>query len=163
MMTKTTHAQFQKRLDEQSRNPLWDSDKKRRAWLENSPVCTKIVDLDFNLQYMSASGVNELKIDDITDYYGKPYPLSFYPDSFKRTMNDSLVKVKETGDVATQEAFVHDTNGRMVWYHSTLVPVTNDEQEIDSGADLLLRRNQPKKSNNNQILSLKNGEREIKL
>jgi len=131
-MTKPNQAEVQERLEQQSRNLQWSSDKKRRDWLENSPVCTKIVDLDFNLQYMSASGVKELKIDDITDYYGKPYPLYFYPDSFKKTMIASLFKVKENGEVATQEAFVHDINGNMVWYHSTLVPVTNDEQEIDS-------------------------------
>jgi len=48
------------------------------AWIEHSPVCTKIVDIDFNLQYMSSSGIKDLKIENIQDYYGKPYPLSFY-------------------------------------------------------------------------------------
>ena len=33
---------------------LRDSEKKSRAWREHSPICTKIVDLDFNLQYMSS-------------------------------------------------------------------------------------------------------------
>jgi len=111
---------------------IWESDINRGIWLENSPVCTKIVDLDLNLHYMSASGVKELKIDDITDYYGKPYPLSFYPDSFKKTMFHSLLKVKETGNVLTQEDFVKDIKGNKIWYHSTLVPVTNEEQKIDS-------------------------------
>ena len=55
---------------------LWDSERKSRAWLEHSPVCTKIVDLDLNLQYMSRAGVEGLHIDDITPYYGKSYPLS---------------------------------------------------------------------------------------
>lgn len=74
---------------------LKDSEKRSRAWIENSPVCTKIVDTDFNLQYMSESGINELKIKDITEYYGKPYPLHFYPDSFKIPMNNNLKKVKK--------------------------------------------------------------------
>lgn len=30
---------------------------KSHIWLENSPVCTKIVDLDFNLQYLNQTGV----------------------------------------------------------------------------------------------------------
>lgn len=72
------------------KNRLKESELKSRIWLENSPVCTKIVDLDFNLQYMSASGVRGLKIDDISEYYGKPYPLHFYPDSFKIPMSNNL-------------------------------------------------------------------------
>ncbi|MCD4679521.1 MAG: hypothetical protein K8S00_03955 [Bacteroidales bacterium] len=36
---------------------LEQSELKSSIWLENSPVCTKIVDLDFNLQYMSSSGI----------------------------------------------------------------------------------------------------------
>ncbi len=104
-------------------NQLMKSELKSRLWLENSPVCTKIVDLDFNLQYMSTSGIIELKIDDITEYYGKPYPLDFYPDSFKIPMRSNLKKVKETGKITTQEAQVVDINGKDLWYHSTLVPV----------------------------------------
>jgi PAS domain S-box-containing protein len=104
---------------------------KSRIWLENSPVCTKIVDLDFNLQYMSSSGVRELKIDDITEFYGKPYPLHFYPDSFKIPMRNNLKKVKETGEIITQEAPIVDVNGNELWYHSTLVPVYKEEGLLD--------------------------------
>ena len=45
------------------------------AWLENSPVCTKILDLDLNLKYMSKAGIDKLKIKDISLHYGTPYPL----------------------------------------------------------------------------------------
>lgn len=31
-----------------------------QAWLEYSPVCTKIVDLDFNLKYMSQAGIDAI-------------------------------------------------------------------------------------------------------
>ncbi|MCP5007148.1 MAG: PAS domain S-box protein [Planctomycetes bacterium] len=61
---------------------LKDSERKMRAWIENSPVCFKIVDLDLNLQYMSAAGAKSLKISDITQFYGKPYPFDFFPKSF---------------------------------------------------------------------------------
>jgi hypothetical protein len=110
---------------------LRDSENKSRAWLSHSPVCTKIVDLDFNLQYMSESGVKGLKIDDIAEFYGKPYPFDFYPESFRNTMTKSLEKVKETGEVITQESSVVDIEGNELWYHSTLVPVNDDEGQID--------------------------------
>lgn len=53
------------------------------AWLENSPVCTKIIDADFNLQYMSKAGVQALKIKNIEEYYNKPYP-GIFPERCKR-------------------------------------------------------------------------------
>jgi hypothetical protein len=82
---------------------LEKSESKSNIWLENSLVCTKIVDLDFNLKYMNKSGIRDLKIDDITEFYGKPYPLSFYPDSFKIPMCKNLKRAKETGETITQE------------------------------------------------------------
>jgi PAS domain S-box-containing protein len=112
-------------------NKLIETDVKSRIWLENSPVCTKIVDLEFNLQYMSESGIKELKIDDITEYYGKPYPLHFYPDSFKIPMEKNLRKVKETGETIKQEASIVDTEGNTLWYHSTLVPVNDENGQLD--------------------------------
>lgn len=36
---------------------LETSENERRIWLENSPVCAKIIDLDSNLQYMSSAGI----------------------------------------------------------------------------------------------------------
>ena len=106
------------------------AEKKSEVWLENSPVCTKIVDLDFNLQYMSSIGVRELKIDDITEYYGKPYPLDFYPDSFKIPMRRNLKKAGETGKTITQEAPIVDVDGNELWYHSTIVPVNDDKGKL---------------------------------
>lgn len=108
-----------------------ESELKSRAWLENSPVCTKIVDLDFNLQYMSSSGIMDLKIDDITEFYGKPYPLHFYPDSFKIPMTNNLRKVKKTGMTITQEAPIIDVDGKELWYHSTIIPVNDDKGKLD--------------------------------
>ncbi|MCK5148264.1 PAS domain S-box protein [bacterium] len=110
---------------------LQESERKIKTWIENSPVCTKVVDLDFNLQFMSESGVRELKIDDITEYYGKPYPLHFYPDSFKIPMRQNLKKVKETGEIIVQEAPIVDVDGNELWYHSTLVPVKDDKGQLD--------------------------------
>ncbi len=115
----------------QTEKKLRDSEKRSRAWLESSPVCTKMLDLDFNLQYMSAAGINGLNIDDITQFYGKPYPFDFYPESFRNLMTMNLEKVKETGDILEQEGSVVDINGNDLWFHSTLVPVNDDEGRID--------------------------------
>jgi len=101
------------------------------ALLENSPVCTKIVDTDYNLQYMSSSGVNSLNIDDISEFYGTPYPLTFYPDEFKSKMIAKLELAKKTGNTQTLEGSVDDLDGNTVWFHSTIVPVNNAEGELD--------------------------------
>ncbi len=110
---------------------LRDSEEKLRVWLDNSPVCTKILDLDFNLQYMSAAGIKALKIDDVTKLYGKPYPFDFFPGSTKNSMINDLEKVKETGVIITAEAPVADIDGNELWFQATLVPVRDDEGRID--------------------------------
>lgn len=115
----------------QAEEKLRVNEKKSLAWLENSPVCTKVLDTDFNLTYMSTSGIRGLGIDDVTELYGKPYPFHFYPDSFKKPMVMNLKKAKETGEVIAQEASVVDVEGRKLWYHSTIVPVKDDEGLID--------------------------------
>ncbi len=110
---------------------LKDSEKRSRAWLENSPVCTKIVDLDFNLQYMSSAGIKKLKIDEITQHYKKPYPLDFYPEPFRSDLSKNFEKVKETGEIITLETAVRDIDGNELWYDATLVPVNDEEGQID--------------------------------
>ena len=115
---------------------LADSDhqeefKKSSIWLENSPVCTKILDLDFNLQYMSSSGVKELQIDDINEYYGHPYPFHFYPDSFKVPMKKNLRAAKSSGKTIIQVASVVDIEGNELWYHSTIVLVQDSAGNPD--------------------------------
>ena len=100
--------------------------------LEASPVCTKIVDLDFNLKYMSASGVKDLNIDDITKHYGQPYPFSFYPEIFRTQMINSMLKVKQYGEVLEQEGRVNDIDGNNQYYRSTIVPVKNADRKIES-------------------------------
>jgi PAS domain S-box-containing protein len=107
------------------------SEERSRSWLEHSPVCTKMVDLDFNLQYMSSAGIEALKVDDITEFYGKPYPFYFYPESFRNAMTENLEKAKKTGEVIIQEESVIDTEGNELWFHSTLVPVKDDKSRVE--------------------------------
>ena len=100
--------------------------------LEASPVCTKIVDLDFHLKYMSSAGVRELNINDITEYYGRPYPFHFYPESFRTKMTESMVQVKLHGKVVHHDGVVHDIEGNEQHYLSTLVPVKRDNCEVEA-------------------------------
>jgi PAS domain S-box-containing protein len=115
----------------QMEEKLKESERKSLAWLENSPVCTKVLDLDFNLQYMSTAGIESLQIKDVTELYGKPYPFDFYPDSFRKPMIENLRKAKETGEIITQEASVVDIEGNELWFHSTIIPVNNDKGHLD--------------------------------
>ncbi|MBT3201395.1 MAG: PAS domain S-box protein, partial [Phycisphaerales bacterium] len=110
---------------------LADSEQRNRAWIEHSPVCTKIVDLDFNLQFMSRAGVDGPGVGDITPFYGKPYPFDFYPESFRNTMTQNLELARDTGEIITQEAPVVDVDGNELWFHSTIVPVKDEAGQID--------------------------------
>ncbi len=110
---------------------LRESERKSQAWIQNSPVCTKIIDLDFNLQFMSASGIRELNIDNINEYYGKPYPFDFYPDAAKVKLTSALKKAKKTGEIIAVETLVLDIDGNNKHYESTVVPVNNDTGELD--------------------------------
>jgi len=50
-----------------------------RSLLDDSPVCNKIIDLDFKLQYMSDAGIKKLKIPDIKPITDRHFPLNFTP------------------------------------------------------------------------------------
>jgi len=107
------------------------SEEQSHVWIDHSPICTKIVDLDFNLQFMSFAGIVALGMDDVTEYYGKPYPFDFYPQSFREEMSKNLKKARDTGDVIEQEAAVVDTSGNEMWFHSTISPVSETGDKID--------------------------------
>jgi|GEM_PF-6113185 len=110
---------------------LLDGERKTRAYLEDFPVCTKIVDLNLNLQYMSTAGIQSLGIDDVTQYYDRPYPFDFFPPSTKSLMIENLAKVRETGEVITMEAPVFDVKGNELWFHSTIVAVNDEAGQLD--------------------------------
>lgn len=113
------------------RDDLLDSETRSRAWLEKSPVCTKILDLDFNLLYMSCAGIEALKIDDVTAFYGKPYPFNFFPDAYSSRMLRNLKKAIATKEVVSQEGAVADTYGNELWFDATIVPVSNERDELE--------------------------------
>lgn len=131
------NRELRTRLGEHGRNdsmhtPSPCPDKNMLAWLENSPVCTKIIDLDFRLRYVSPAGVSLLKIDDINEYYGKPYPFSFYPDSFRTPMLELMQQARESGEVGSLTAVVRDEPGEQIWCNSTVVPVRDAANRLES-------------------------------
>ena len=111
-----------KRTEEQLR----DSEIRNRALLDGSPVCNKIIDLDSRLRYMSAAGVKDLKIPDIEPYYGSVYPPEFFPEPTKAMLTKHLDLAK-AGETSSVESPAHDIEGNVVWFHTTFVPVFDDE------------------------------------
>jgi AraC-like DNA-binding protein len=102
------------------------------ALLDNAPICIKILDLDCNLKYMSPGGINSLCIDDITRFYGRPYPFSFYPKSFRDDMVKSLNEAMATNKIVKQEASVVDLKGKELRFHSTIIPIESGNGKNES-------------------------------
>ncbi|MCP4092854.1 MAG: response regulator [Planctomycetes bacterium] len=111
---------------------LRESESQHRTWLEKSPVCTKILDLNFKLQYMSQAGISALCIPDIEEYYQTPYPPEFFSPRFKVTMLEALRKVRDEEVVAHQEAPLKSLNGTLIWFRSTLFPLYDDDGNFES-------------------------------
>ena len=114
---------------EQTTRALRESEMMNRSLLEGSPVCTKIIDLDSKLQYMSAAGLKQLKIPDITPYLGQPYPPEFYPESTRASLAKGL-ELAKAGEISSVEASVHDTTGGKIWYHTTFAPAYDDNGQV---------------------------------
>ena len=114
----------------QTEEELRDSEMRARALLEGLPVCTKIIDLDFNLLYMSPAGVEALKINDIKSFYGQPYPPKFYPESVRTNLIKHLKRCMK-GEICSFECFIPGMDGSGVWYDTTFVPACDDEGRIE--------------------------------
>ena len=46
-------------------------------------------------------------------------------------MNTNLNKAINTGEIITQMASVLDVDGIKLWYHSTIVPIKDDNDKLD--------------------------------
>lgn len=96
------------------------------AMLEGSPICTKIVDLEFKLRYMSAAGQEQLKISNIEPFYGSDFPPELYPASWRQKVIGYL-KRASAGETCKMECPVHDTEGGLLWFDTTFVPDCDEE------------------------------------
>ncbi|MFC3095438.1 PAS domain S-box protein [Alteromonas sediminis] len=107
-------------------------EKRNRALLDYSPVCHKIVDLDFKLRYMNRNGFAMLSLPMNNDWLGQPYPFAFFPADAKRLMEEKLAYVKRAKKQVTFESIAHDSKGNEVWLLHTLIPVFKDDvAELD--------------------------------
>ncbi len=106
------------------------SDINIHALLENSPVCSKIIDLESRLQYMSAAGIKRLKITDADSYYGTPYPPLFFSESARTPLTKHL-QIALGGEVSSVEALANDMEGGEVWYDTTFLPFRNEKKQIE--------------------------------
>jgi PAS domain S-box-containing protein len=112
-----------------SENELRNSETRIRALLDGSPICNKIIDLDSRLRYMSAAGREQLKIADITPYYGQVFPLECYPESIRAAVAERLERAK-AGETTSIESPVLDAVGNELWFHTTFVPSRDDDGRI---------------------------------
>ncbi|MBN1927494.1 MAG: PAS domain S-box protein [Prolixibacteraceae bacterium] len=122
-----------------------------QAIISNSPICTKIIDVDFNLQYMSESGMKQLKINDVEEFYGKPYPLYFFPEQFKLDMAEKLKEVKKTLKTMELEGELADIAGNRLWYHHIMAPVKDDKGKLEYILVVSMDITQRKKAENELV------------
>ncbi len=101
------------------------------AWtlLEDSPVCTKIIDLDARLVFMSHAGIARLGIPDVNVLYGQSYPADLYPEWIRRPMVEHLNRALK-GEACSVECPLLDVDGNEVWFHTTFLPVRSDAGDI---------------------------------
>ncbi len=108
---------------------LLDSEARNRSLLEGSPICTKIIDLDSKLQYMSAAGIKQLKICNIRPFYGRTFPPDLYPEDWRPLVAEHLERAK-AGTVSSLECPVRDTDGKEVWFDTTFMPACDENGAV---------------------------------
>jgi len=113
----------------QAEDALRESEMINRSLLEGTPVCNKIIDLDFKLQYMSSAGVELLKITDINSFYGQDYPPEFFCEETRIAITEKL-RIAFTGKTSEIECITHDTEGNELWFVHTFVPVFDGDGRV---------------------------------
>ena len=81
---------------------------------------------------MSSAGIEISNLDNITEYYNKPYPFDFYPEQFKTDMVKNLLQAIDIDEESCFEGFILDIEGKELWLESTIVPVKGKQDKTDS-------------------------------
>ena len=89
-----------------------------------------------NGQHTSQGGTHqaaarEAVVKTIREFYGKPYPLDFYPELAQSDMTKALNNALTTKQVNTQEVMLIDFEKNTHWFNSTIVPVCNDKGAVE--------------------------------
>ena len=96
--------------------------------VQSSPVCHKIFDPDFNLRFMSKSGVTALKIEDIEDFYGKVFPTDAAPKATRDIVNKCM-HLASKGETNTIE-YSFEVDGKVIWYRTAIGPHFDTEGNL---------------------------------
>ena len=99
------------------------------AMIQGSPVCHKIFDPEFRLRFMSKSGIDALKIENIEDFYGHPFPPDSVPKETREIFNDSLHRAAN-GETNTID-YSFDVDGKTIWYRTIFSPFFDDDNNLN--------------------------------
>jgi len=96
--------------------------------IQSSPVCHKIFDPDFKLQFMSHAGVNALQIENIDDFYGHIFPTDAAPQSTRDIVTKNM-HLAAKGETNTIE-YSFEVDGNVIWYRTTISPFFNADGDL---------------------------------
>jgi len=74
-------------------------------------------------------GVKGLKISNIEEYYGKEYPVDFFPPEIRDTLREYLQRALN-GETCSVDTPANDTEGNLVWFTTTFVPVIEETGQV---------------------------------
>ncbi|MFT4520384.1 MAG: PAS domain S-box-containing protein [Halioglobus sp.] len=90
-----------------------------RTLIETSPVClqeiSKNVGPGYTLAMMTPVGEQQLGLSNLSDYFGKPFPSSFYPSKAQKLITEALNKVVQTGESTNVECDFSDLHSKPFW------------------------------------------------
>ncbi len=93
--------------------------------LDQSVDCVKLIGLDGALQWMNASGMRALEIEDFTSVHGQPWA-SFWPDEIRDRI-DGAYATAAAGETVRFRAFCPTFKGTARWWDVTVSAVSNAE------------------------------------
>ena len=96
--------------------------------IQSSPVCHKIFDPDFKLQFISNSGVVALQIENVEDYYGHTFPTDSAPKFTRDSFNEHM-RLAAKGETNTIE-YSFEVDGNVIWFRTTLSPFFNTDGNL---------------------------------
>ena len=126
---KKTEKELTKHRDHLKQS-IEESERKYAAILKHSPVCTKILNKDYILQYISEAGAKTLRMN-CDDLCNKSYPFIFFPNNFKHAMLESLDDAKNLKKIIKMEAKIRAADGTDAWFHSTIIPILDNNNDIE--------------------------------
>jgi len=105
-----------------------NNDSSVNRLVQSSPVCHKIFDPDLKLQFMSRSGVEALKIENIEEFYGHTFPTDVAPKSTREIFNETM-HLATKGETNTIE-YSFEVEGNVIWFKTTISPFFNTDGDL---------------------------------